>query len=775
MSLSPRPSRAPAVARAPVAAAVSVLLGLAACAPAQAQSAAVGPDGQEGVAAAAAAPAPASAPVIAEPATPAAALPVRTLPALSVTATRTARPLDAVPATVTVEDVRERQARGARDIKDAFRDELDVSVRQQANRYLSTGGTARAGNEGINIRGLEGNQVLILVDGIRAPSGFAFGPIATSRGDYLSLDTTRSIEVLRGPASTQYGSDGLAGVVALRTPEVDDLIRPGRSQGGYLRLGASSVDGGRQASFGLAARGERLSGLVVAGWRSGHETDNQGTVDSADASRTRPNPADLRQPSLLAKLGWQADARNTLGLTFEAMRLAVDTDVLSARGTSGATVVQSVQATDRLRRERLSLSHEHEDAAGVWFQRVVSQVHLQDARSEQRTETARTVSGTSSPLLRDPVRTLRQVGASTLFEHRPQRAADASPALPRQRLSWGADVSRTDDAATFPSVVASGKLYPDTRHTLAGLFVQDELEWGRFTLIPGLRHERYRLQPDAAGYDGTVVSSAGGAWSPRLGALWALDPAWTPYANWARGFRAPMPSQVNSGFASSTQYYTSIGNPDLKPERATSVELGLRGSGQGAAGRWRYQVSAYDNRYSDFIEQRTVGGSRTAADPLIYQYVNYNAARIRGAEARLAWDPSAAWTLKAGIARSRGHTEVDGVRTPLDSVEPQRVVLGVEHRVGPWQLRADARHVQAKARDQIASASSFATPSWSTLDLGLGWRPTEDTELQLNVQNVTDRRYWVWSDVRGVSASSTVLDAYTAPGRNVQVSLRHAF
>jgi hemoglobin/transferrin/lactoferrin receptor protein len=40
---------------------------------------------------------------------------------------------------------------------------------------------------------------------------------------------------------------------------------------------------------------------------------------------------------------------------------------------------------------------------------------------------------------------------------------------------------------------------------------------------------------------------------------------------------------------------------------------------------------------------------------------------------------------------------------------------------------------------------------------------------------ITDESYIWWSDVRGVTAGSTVLDAYTQPGRNVSVSLAYRF
>ena len=116
----------------------------------------------------------------ADPATPSAGAPpagaATTLPPVVNTATRTDRRADEVPATVTTQSARQIEAAGARDIKDLFRNEVDLSVRAAPGRFSAAGGsTGRAGNEGINIRGLEGNQVLMLVDGIRVPGGFKIG------------------------------------------------------------------------------------------------------------------------------------------------------------------------------------------------------------------------------------------------------------------------------------------------------------------------------------------------------------------------------------------------------------------------------------------------------------------------------------------------------------------------------------------------------------------------------------------------------------------------
>ena len=61
------------------------------------------------------------------------------------------------------------------------------------------------------------------------------------------------------------------------------------------------------------------------------------------------------------------------------------------------------------------------------------------------------------------------------------------------------------------------------------------------------------------------------------------------------------------------------------------------------------------------------------------------------------------------------------------------------------------------------------------LDLRGHWQIGPTLRLQAAVLNLTDRAYWRWSDVRGLAASSSVIDGYTAPGRSAQLALQADF
>jgi hemoglobin/transferrin/lactoferrin receptor protein len=701
------------------------------------------------------------------------------LPRITATATRTDRALDEVPATVTAHDREAIEQRGARDLKDLLDDEVDLSVRAAQPRISASSSTGRPGNEGLNIRGLEGNQVLLLVDGVRLPSAFSFGPFATGRLDFIDVDTLAAAEVLRGPSSSQYGSDGLAGALSLRTLRASDLLTGGKTRAGFAKLGGSSVDRSVNATAALALGGEQLQGLVLVSHRRGHETDNQGDNDSRFSDRTKPNPLDHDATSLLGSLSYRLNAQHSFEATLDARRREQKIDVLTAvaevpeppsQANPFANQTVSLLTDDEVKRQRLSLSHRFANANAPWLTEWRTQLYAQQAEVTQFHAEDRAFSPDRT---RDNRYEERSVGLST------QGVALLRGSVP-QRLSFGLELAQSNIEGerdgtvppfgeTFPS-----KPFPDTRYRTAGAFVQSEIDTDALTFIPALRFDKFSLQPTSStGFSGEAVSLGDQAITPRLGAIWRVTPHFAPYAQWALGFRAPQPDQVNNGFSNPASGYTSIGNPDLKPEHARSIEIGARG--QLDALRW--QVALFDNRYRDFISQQVVGGSFTPNDPAVFQYINLANAGIRGGELRLQWAPSGPWSGEFALARTQGESEADGEQEPLETINPLRTRLALRYDAGAWNLMAQWQHADGKAAKDVPSttrATQFLPPEADVVDLFATWRIDPTWSLRAALQNVFDETYWRWSDVRGLADGPSTL-AYSAPGRSVQLALRADF
>jgi hemoglobin/transferrin/lactoferrin receptor protein len=92
------------------------------------------------------------------------------------------------------------------------------------------------------------------------------------------------------------------------------------------------------------------------------------------------------------------------------------------------------------------------------------------------------------------------------------------------------------------------------------------------------------------------------------------------------------------------------------------------------------------------------------------------------------------------------------------------------------QLVATRSERKAKGRAGGSCASAcFTPPAFTLLDVTAYWRVTPALTLRGGVFNITDKKYWWWSDVRGLTQTSAILDAYSQPGRNLAMSLSARF
>jgi hypothetical protein len=85
------------------------------------------------------------------------------------------------------------------------------------------------------------------------------------------------------------------------------------------------------------------------------------------------------------------------------------------------------------------------------------------------------------------------------------------------------------------------------------------------------------------------------------------------------------------------------------------------------------------------------------------------------------------------------------------------------------QLTRDTSDTSRTSR--ITPNTQFTIGQATTLDLSNQWRLRKDLRLNVAVHNLTNRKYWLWPDVYGLAAASTVNDACTQPGRSLHAAL----
>ena len=696
-----------------------------------------------------------------------------------VVGSRAAEPLQQVVGSVSVVERDRLERNGVVDINDLAALVPGVSVPVDAARF---------GRQGFNIRGLEGNRVSIEIDGVPLPDGFGVGQFAMAGRDLVALDAVQRVEVLRGPASTLYGSKALAGVVALTTRSPEDFLWRGNPFATAASLGFSSRDDSRFGSANFAAANGRWSGLFLVSRHNGHETENNPGVGGMQA-----NPADVQRDAALAKLLYDGEKAGRWTLTLDHGAGRQQTDVQSlVFGPGRYNTTNALDADDRWTRDRASV-------AASWSQPWAAidaldlLVYQQDSSTRQATDQYRLAdSQTRYPTLR-------------AREFNYEQSSRGLELVAQARSQWGdiahwqvfgIDLTRHGYAGLRTgkqvnldngqsSNVVLGEVFPvrdfpNSTVNELGVFWQDEIMFTpRWTLVPGLRWERYALDanPDAIWRDDNPSISLADVdntqWTPKLGLRFKASEHAMLYLQAVRGFRAPPFSDVNVGLYLPTFNYLVKPNPDLKPERSTGFEAGLRWSGPLLRG----SIAAYDNRFRDLIESRANLGIDPATGALVFQSVNRDRARIQGLEADAHWSLGAwreAWRGTYVELRANWLRGTDTVRhQPLNSVAPGRatIVGGWQADAERWGVQMSVTGVQRVTRVDDSAGLLYQPAGYSRVDLN-AWRTLGDhVRLDLSVNNIGNRRYFDWVGLRGIKPDATDLDLYTQPGRRVMLKL----
>ena len=698
-----------------------------------------------------------------------------------VTADRNAQTLDKAAPNVSVIGRKTLNQASAQNLDDMVLYEPGVSVPSDNNRR---------GHAGINIRGIDGNRILMMVDGVRIPESYAGGGSngAISGRDMVESDTLKQVDIVKGPYSALYGSDALGGVVNMVTLSPSDFVDAGKRGHFGLKHGYRSRDRSHGVTATAAGFHENAEGLLMLTRRQGHETKNMGGDKNYSTSRTATNPQKNNAYNILAK-GNIGNERHRLETLYEQYYHANDTVLANGLGSQSrgpVTIATSESnARDRIRRQRIEAGYRYTGEGRL------KEANLTAYQQKLRTEDdAVDVSITRMGA--------RQLGNSTRYSDYgfeqvirglTGRGVWEFDGAVKQTVVAGAEYKHTEttrprDSLTVDNLTGAvsktyagstypNKTFPDSKRKTVSLYAQDSLTFGNgIILTPALRYEKDRLTTETdqaylnANPDDTATRFNDSALTPSLRLSVPMGEQFTGFATYSQGFRTPPFDSATMAFANTTYGYAVIPNANLKSERSNSFELGMKFKNE----RARAQVTAFYNRYRNFIDRTEVGTASIGGRPIIqYQYQNLDHVKTYGAEASAAYKFLPGWQVSGSIAWMRGKQQ-DG--TPLDSAYPLNGVLGVDYAQEKWG--GDTKLRWSKKHSRVSSDSIFQAPGYGVWDVGAWYKPSKNVEIGANIYNIGNKKYWQHADVAGMSRSS-VMDLYTETGRNFAATVQLKF
>ena len=672
------------------------------------------------------------------------------------------------------------------DIEDHLYEDIADLVKYEPGVYVE-GDSTRLGLNGFNIRGIGGNRVLTQVDGVPNAEQFDFGPFNVHQ-QAIDIDTLKSAEIVRSAGSALYGSDAVGGVISLITKNPSDYLGAGSRHFG-LKAGFDGRSQDSNLNLSLAGGGETGRASLFVSSSNGNELDNAGETGGRGADRDLPNPQERERLQALGKAAYDISTGNTLRATFELNTADVETDVVSALGTSrlGPFTITNfnVLANDTQDRNRASLEQVVTNSGAIdqWSWRI----NTQNVDTAQNVAEHRLFATFGPPLETNrsgdlwfeqktfgaEINGLAESGNggsfSSAFYFGGSILADEFDML-RDRIEHDLSGRIVPTQLVFPS-----KYFPQTDTEETGAYAQAELRWNRMTLIPGIRYDRFVVDADPS--DDVYVAAGGqpaasldaDAVSPKLGAAFELHRTTTLTAQYAAGFRAPPYSSINTGFTNLAGGYRTLANPGLDPEISDNFELGLRWS----AGGTSWSVNGFRNHYDDFIEFQTAGFNPQLR-VVEFQNVNLTEVEINGVEFRLESRLGDNVLLRAAYAHIDGHDTTGEMDVPLASIAPNEGVLGLRYLADSarWGLDGSIRFVDDRDPEKVPEGEHVPA-GYEVVDLVAFFALPADMKLRVGLLNATDEAYFESWHVRGRQANDPRLLLYSSPGRNVVASLSY--
>lgn len=611
----------------------------------------------------------------------------------------------------------------------------------------------KMGNSTISIRGFDSSYTLIMIDGRRQNVSTAmidngFDPVSTF---IPPVGMIERIEVLRGPASTIWGSDAVGGVVNIITRAHPDRLT------GSVTLETTLQEhreyGNRQGAsfyFGIPLIEDRLSLTLRGRYQRHDETKIMTPADSSGVSKyASHSPTEGYTSNVGGRLTWTLNEANTL---------FADADFSRFKGGSLQTSNRSIQSRRWYQKYNTVLGHEGDYDFGR-----TETYFMWNELALMKTRTSRNPWSPSSAL---------EGEVSGSFSH---------------------------------------PLKVSTTYTLATKAVMpiDFGRWGGMNLTAGLEgsYEEYEDRTAAdvnsrGPFDQTVLSAFAEAeyfisenWSATAGArlYWsdifgahAAPRAYLVYKpfGWlsvkggvASGYKTPNVKQLSTGYYDGTEVGDRTwGNPNLKPEESWSYEL----SATADIGRLgQITVGGFYTDFKNLIASEEMPGycSAGSGNSCDQRMVNHGKVLAQGIEVLFQSARFAGFSLTGGYTLTDSEIK-EGEQAGRRPNELPRHSLQVKL---DYQKGGFNAYVKSNSKFDMVSNNAKSGPgegvkykNYTLVDVGASYRFNKHHKIALAVNNVLDQDTVLWVDKVGASGKANAYRQYF-DGRNLWLSYTYDF
>jgi vitamin B12 transporter len=623
-----------------------------------------------------------------------------------VTATRTPIPKNNVIADTTIITEEEIERAGSSSLPELLQ-------RQPGIEISNTGGMGKVTT--IGIRGTSSTHSIILIDGMRvnaATSGF-------TAIEHIPLSQIEKIEILRGPASSLYGQDGIGGAIQIFTKKGVDGFNP------YIGIGYGSYN---TANFQSGIRGgnnQTTYAINFSAMNTGGFSAFIPNINNTSGAVT--NAANLDRDGY-KNYSLSSSLNHKINQDYE-----IDFQYFLSKGKNKfdqryADFSPFVDFKNEARQESYGLNLKGQ-INNVW------QSSIKIGQSTDKYLDKQKFNPAIGLILPDPP----PDGCGGPCGAQDSTLVDLYKTTQNQ-FSWQNNIKMNKGSLTLlydflEQKIKTTDLYEKTQRTNHGLMIG-------YGVIEDKHNFQTNFRKDFnSAYDDAVTGNIGYAYS--------INSNWTIASSYGTAFVSP---SFNYLYSLADTY--ALGNPNLKPERSKNIEASIRYRDESGS----LSLTLFQNKIDDFIiysNPYPVMGSRTSTQ-------NLNKVEIQG------------FTISGD--QFFGHFQVKGSITAqspknedTDKYLPRRATalgnLNVNYYIGYWNIGIEETFSDKRFDDK---ENTVKLSGYALTNIVADYKMNDKLKLNLRLNNVFDKDYSLAAE--GLSGFK-----YQTPGRSLFTNLRYDF
>ncbi len=647
-------------------------------------------------------------------------LPVYSFDEVVVTATRTENDVKKVPASTQVITQEDIKRGGATSVRNAL--SMYANIFQKSK--------VRGGGHDIIIRGMETKHSLVMVNGRRISNEADANGLGNAMSlDRININDVEKIEIVRGPSSALYGSEAMGGVLNIITkPSKEQTLLTGLEHTSEDTSHWWHADTGRIGNFSMTfdARFNKINRSMPD---TATESDPYGTAQTYNASLNY-YVNDHSYVNAYMDYYSQHLKTDTGTPTMKPITLTTSSGKMSL---SGQAMLEGT-GSKAFKQKNYGISWNGKTDKNDW------QIQAYMSKFNWSTTSNTKVLGSIPPAgMEGMFNYLLQKKNTYDFNHDEHNmwaieGRDSLRVNDHHRVTFGAEYVKDKVAGTglgkngdgVHNITENGKTKSSSEKTLSSYaaYLQDEIEYGKWFIVPAIRYDHH--------------SAYGSHTSPKIGVTYNATDHFRIKANYGDGFKAPSVSQLYYDLDMEMgrgNWVHLTGNPNLKPEKSKSWDLGVEaefGKGYGS-------LTYFDNDVDNLIASIPKGKDSNGHN--LHRYENVNKARIKGLENTLGYRFND--TLEFKVTS----TLLDAKDTSAGKDLTQRARLSQiyqliydDHKDTGWSAvlwnQLDYKFVTGKAWEHGESVKK----SYSLTNFSLTRKVNKDTRVYGSVQNIFDKK-----------------------------------